>query len=248
MKSSLAILLGALALAGCVTAAPQAPRPVGFPTAPVEAGPRLSPERAVDTFVAVRNRMEPVIERACRAQAPRANCDFQIGVADDANLPPNAFQTLDAAGRPIIAFTVALIADARNADEMGFVMGHEAAHHIAGHIPRQQANAQIGAVLGAALGAAMGGGDQSVELGQQIGGTYGARRYAKDYELEADALGTELTLHAGYDPERGAAFFTRIPDPGDRFLGTHPPNADRIATVRRTLLRLGVAPGGADPA
>jgi predicted Zn-dependent protease len=90
----------------------------------------------------------------------------------------------------------------------------------------------------------MGGGDQSVELGQQIGGTYGSRRYAKDYELEADALGTELTLRAGYDPERGAAFFTRIPDPGDRFLGTHPPNADRIATVRQTLMRLGVAPRG----
>jgi len=32
---------------------------------------------------------------------------------------------------------------------------------------------------------------------------------------------------------RGAAFFTQIADPGDRFLGTHPPNAKRIETVRR---------------
>jgi predicted Zn-dependent protease len=51
--------------------------------------------------------------------------------------------------------------------------------------------------------------------------------------LEADALGTVITKRAGYDPVRGAAFFTQIADPGDRFLGTHPPNAKRIDTVKR---------------
>ena len=30
----------------------------------------------------------------------------------------------------------------------------------------------------------------------------------------------------------GAAFFERIPDPGRRFMGTHPANADRIAVVQ----------------
>jgi predicted Zn-dependent protease len=61
----------------------------------------------------------------------------------------------------------------------------------------------------------------------------GARTYSKDFELEADALGTVISMRAGFDPIRGAAFFTRIPDPGNRFLGTHPPNAQRIETVRR---------------
>lgn len=237
----LVALAAVLGLSACISTAPQAPEPLPAPPVAAygDAGPRLSPEQAVETFIAVRNRMEPVAERACRQQSDSGNCDFQIGVADDPNLPPNAFQTLDSAGRPVIAFTVALIAEARNADEMAFVMGHEAAHHIAGHIPRQQAEARIGAALGAALGAAMGGGDQNVQLGQQLGGTYGARRFAKDYELEADALGTELAWRAGFDPARGAAFFTRIPDPGNRFLGTHPPNGERLATVRRTLARLG---------
>ncbi|MEL6518654.1 MAG: M48 family metalloprotease, partial [Pseudomonadota bacterium] len=72
-----------------------------------------------------------------------------------------------------------------------------------------------------------------VETAQRIGGTVGARRFAKDFELEADALGTRIAAAAGYDPVRGAEFFNRIPDPGDQFLGTHPPNADRMATVRR---------------
>lgn len=241
MKSQIVLAAAALGLSGCIPTAPYAPAPLPAEQPYAASGPAMSPEQSVDTFIAVRSRIEPVVERACRERAAARNCDFQIGVADDPNLPPNAFQTLDKAGRPVIAFTVALIADARNADEIAFVMGHEAAHHIAGHIPRQQANAQMGAVLGAALGAALGS-EQSVQMGQQLGGTYGARRYAKDFELEADALGTELTVMAGYDPERGAAFFTRIPDPGNAFLGTHPPNAQRLATVRGTLARMGWAP------
>ncbi|MDB4254950.1 peptidase M48, partial [bacterium] len=38
---------------------------------------------------------------------------------------------------------------------------------------------------------------------------------------------------AGFDPLNGAQFFFRVPDPGDRFLGTHPANADRLRTVQR---------------
>jgi predicted Zn-dependent protease len=61
----------------------------------------------------------------------------------------------------------------------------------------------------------------------------GARSYSKNFELEADALGTVITHNAGYNPVRGAEFFSQLPDPGNRFLGTHPPNAQRIETVRR---------------
>jgi len=63
--------------------------------------------------------------------------------------------------------------------------------------------------------------------------------YSKDFELEADALGTVITAQAGFDPLLGADFFFRIPDPGNSFLGTHPANADRVAIVRRTAARFG---------
>ena len=66
----------------------------------------------------------------------------------------------------------------------------------------------------------------------------GARSYSKEFELEADALGTVITKKAGFNPLVGAEFFTRIPDPGNRFLGTHPPNAQRIETVRRVNAKL----------
>lgn len=228
-------ILAVLALSACIDVSQ--PAPVSGPPLPA-AGPTLSPNEAARNFTSVVARMEPVIERECRASGIRSNCDFRIVVDDRPNQPPNAYQTLGKNGRPIIAFTLGLIAEARNADELAFVMGHEAAHHIEEHIPRQQQEALTGALILGGLTAITGGDQTAIKSAQNIGGTLGARRYAKDYELEADALGTVLAWRAGYDPERGAAFFTRIPDPGNRFLGTHPPNASRIDTVRRTLARL----------
>jgi predicted Zn-dependent protease len=190
------------------------------------------------SFVRVVNVLEPVAERECRTQTTNVNCDFNIVVDDRPGEPANAYQTLDRQGRPIIAFTLALIADAQNEDELAFVMGHEAAHHILGHIGRQQQNAVAGAVIFAGLATLSGGDANAVESAQRLGAQVGARSYSKDFELEADALGTIITHRAGYNPLRGAEFFTRIPDPGDKFLGTHPPNAARINTVRNTVAGL----------
>lgn len=198
----------------------------------------VSSRTSARNFVQVVNTLEPVAERECRARTTNVNCDFNIVVDDRPGEPANAYQTLDRQGRPIIAFTLALIADVQNEDELAFVMGHEAAHHIAGHIARQQQNAVAGAVIFAGLATLSGGDANTVRSAQELGAQVGARSYSKDFELEADALGTVITKRAGYDPLRGAAFFTRIPDPGDKFLGTHPPNASRIETVRRTAAAL----------
>jgi predicted Zn-dependent protease len=65
-----------------------------------------------------------------------------------------------------------------------------------------------------------------------------ARGYSREFELEADALGAEIAWTAGFDPVRGTGFFDRLPDPGDRFLGTHPPNAERKATVAAAVRRM----------
>ncbi len=112
-------------------------------------------------------------------------------------------------------------------------MGHESAHHISGHIARQRQNATAGAILLGGIAAITGAGQGAISTAQDLGAAVGARTYSKDFELEADALGTIITKRAGYNPVRGAQFFTQIPDPGDRFLGTHPPNAKRLETVKR---------------
>ena len=191
-------------------------------------------DQTARAFATVVARVEPVAERECRARTNGVNCDFRILVDDRPNQPANAFQTLDENQRPIIVFTLALLDEARNADEIAFVMGHEAAHHVRGHIARQRQNAAAGAVIFGGLASITGADPTAIESAQRIGAQVGARTYSKDFELEADALGTVITSRAGYNPVTGAEFFNRIPDPGDRFLGTHPPNAQRIETVRRT--------------
>jgi len=218
----LVVILTLAVLAGCT--APGAP-------------PGPAPANA-QTFIAVAARVEPVAEAACRARAQATRCNFRIVVDTRADQPPNAFQTIDRAGRPIIGFNVALIALARNADELAFVMGHEAAHHIEGHIPQRERAAASGALLGAILASEQGLDAASIKQAGQIGAELGARRFSKEFELEADVLGTEIALQAGYDAIRGSAFFDRLPDPGNRFLGTHPANAERKALVRATQKRL----------
>ena len=221
-----AFLLMFLALAGCEVPAPVPPPQPGTVARP-------DSRTAATNFVTVVRRVEPVAEQACREQTRGVNCDYLVVVDDRPRQQPNAFHTVDRAGRPVIGFTLALIADAQNQDELAFILGHEAAHHIEGHIARGQQAAVAGAVVAGAL-AQLGGADAAtIRSMQDLGGQVGVRTFAKGFELEADALGTRIALRAGYDPVRGAEYFTRIPDPGNRFLGTHPPNADRLATVRR---------------
>lgn len=223
----------ALALSGCVPTYSTPPAmPIAQP-APVE------PARAAaENFIAVVARVEPVAERYCRDRGVARNCDFRIVVDDRPGQPPNAFQTLDSFNRPVIGFTLALIADARNQDELAFVLGHEAAHHIEGHIPKRQDQALSGALVAGVIAQASGLSPEEVKAAQNLGAEVAARSYSKDFELQADALGAEIALVAGYDPVRGSGFFDRLPDPGDKFLGSHPPNAARKAQVAATVRRL----------
>ena len=228
------LLVVSLALSGCVSSYPvPSTRPVAATAAPEQPAPV-----AVENFLAVVSRVKPVAERYCRERHVAQNCNFRIVVDDRPGQPPNAFQTVDSFNRPVIGFTVALIVGARNQDELAFVLGHEAAHHVEGHIPKRQDQAMSSAILAGILAQAGGLSPEEVKEAQSLGAQVGARSYSKDFELQADALGAEIALMAGYDPVRGIAFFDRLPDPGDKFLGSHPPNAARKATVLATVRRL----------
>ena len=91
-----------------------------------------------------------------------------------------------------------------------------------------------------AAGQVRGGSPEAIQNAQQLGAVVGARRYSQEFELEADALGTVIAARAGFDPVRGAQFFFRLPDPGNRILGTHPPNAERVEIVNQTAAALGL--------
>lgn len=231
-----AVIIALATLGACV--APTSPQTAPQGQSQLASQTSGSAGISVEDFAAVVRQMEPVAEAECRARLPQGRCDYKIQVDRRTSQPANAYQSVNANGDPTITFTIALINEVQNRDELAFVMGHEAAHHIAGHLERTQSTALAGGVLGGLIGAALGGDAATIDMLQNVGATVGARSYSKAYELEADQLGTVITARAGFNPVRGAQFFTRIPDPGDRFLGTHPPNAQRIETVKRTMAGL----------
>ena len=216
----------------------------------------LTPRLAAAHYKRVVKRVEPIAEKFCRSQtADREgfDCDFQIVIDPDLNATANAFQTVNAQNEPIIIFNIQFIADARNPDELAFVLGHEAGHHIAEHLEKQQKQQITGALIMGVLTAV----SQSyqtqanpyrstaydqIELQNNMatGASLGGIAFSQTYELEADMIGTYIAESAGYNPEKGALIFARRENPKNvngslSFWGTHPPSVDRIAIVISTL-------------
>lgn len=232
-------VIGMLVVAGCAVAPDGIPgtgpgeyggTEIGMPGAVTSSGQKV---RDANNVV---QRMGPVIEQQClsRRQSP-IRCDFHFVVDERDGLEPNAFQTVDRAGRPIIGFTKSLINETRNADEVAFVVGHEASHHILGHLDAKASSARTGALILGGIIAASGGSPGAVQGAQSMGAQVGMRYFSKDWELQADYLGAIITRQAGYDPMRGAAFFDRLPDPGNQVLGSHPSRAARKGQVAKAM-------------
>lgn len=227
----LLVLLATLSLGACVTTPPAGtvlPSEAQIPDAPT--GVPISVARALQ----VTAQIEPVAEAVCRAERPQLDCDFDIVVLRDPRAGINAFQTVDPdTGQPVIILTVGLINEVRSADELAFVIGHEAAHHIAQHIGQQQGAAERGARIFGQEAIRNGASREEVIEAANLGALVGSRQFSQSAELEADALGTIITCQAGFDAVEGAEFFSQLPDPGDNVLGTHPPNRQRIQVIRR---------------
>ncbi|EPX83927.1 M48 family metalloprotease [Salipiger mucosus] len=223
--------------------------------ATAKSGRKLSGTLSTRQFRRVVSRVEPVAERFCRqetAEQENFNCDILIRI--DRSFPgKNAYQTYDDAGRPVVAFTPAMIQDARNPDELAFVLGHEMGHHIGQHQHKQQQQAMAGAlIMGAmtAYGQAQanaanpyryrGGEQRALQNSMDAGAGIGKMAYSQTYELESDVIGTAITRAAGYDPVKGARFFARpeekrLGNGALSFWGTHPPDEKRLATVLATM-------------
>jgi Zn-dependent protease with chaperone function len=212
-------LLFVLALAGCVEAAPTQSPPRS------DDADRAEVNQAVTRFKNVIQRVKPVAEAECRKRTRNTNCRLNISVAADTDLPPNATMGKDKHGRSQMVFTKSMLFYVHNEDELALIMSHEAAHHILGHFDQSVANATTYAALFETLGAA--------ELGAKIG----FRLNSKEMEIAADKLGTIIMKKAGFDPLNGLKYLTRVRDPGDKFLGSHPPNRERIHAIRSVAMQ-----------
>ncbi|GGL60534.1 M48 family metalloprotease [Wenxinia marina] len=220
-----------------------------------EIRPTVGSAHALRQFERVIARVEPAAEAFCRSQTtdrPSFNCDVHI-IVDHERSDRNAYQTYTNDGSVIVAFTVPLIADARNEDELAFVLGHEVGHHVGQHIQKSRQQAMAGALIMGALvayGQAQanaanpyrytGNDSANMRNAMDLGAGLGDMAFSQTYELESDMIGTYIATSAGYDPIVGARFFARPEEPvtpqGARsFWGTHPSDEVRLATVIETV-------------
>ncbi|RMF20579.1 MAG: hypothetical protein D6760_11255 [Deltaproteobacteria bacterium] len=140
-----------------------------------------------------------------------------------------------------VGITTGMMRFVESDDELALVVGHEIAHNVLGHVRRRQANSLAGALLGALLdiGAAAAGvdtGGAGTRMGMQAGGI----AYAKEFEAEADYLGSYLAARAGFDI-RGAPLLWRrmaVEHPssiGHTFMASHPSTPERATALARTV-------------
>ncbi len=212
--------------------------------APVQTKPAPTVTRSAQSGLAAFNRVsrrvEPVAERSCRAIHKNANpkfCDFVIKVHNDPKQPANAFQSIGKDGRPVLTFNINMIRSIQNDNEIAFILGHETGHQIATHLSKTQQNQGLGMILGAGAAVLLGG---DIQAGADLGSLVGARSYSKNYELQADRIGTYIADRAGYNPVIGARSFNRTKG-SNAFLSTHPPSQDRIDTVNATYAQIKAA-------
>lgn len=233
-----------LFISGCTAVPPE--RVIILDDQPVQAAPAAdrSAAAARASFDRSVSRIGPVAQQYCRQANPGfpvAGCDFRFAISTDPKLGENAFQSIDRGGRPNITFTLALLQDLQNDDEVAFILGHETGHQIARHLYQTSANQQVGALLLAGLLASTGqASDASIQQAADLGAYLGNRAYSKNYELEADTLAVRITSAAGYNPVKGAQPFTRGETGSSALFSTHPPSAQRYQNVLREAQRQGL--------
>jgi Zn-dependent protease with chaperone function len=134
-----------------------------------------------------------------------------------------------------------MIEASKNEAEMAGVMAHEISHVALRHGTAQATKGekfQIGAIAGQVLGAIVGGTAGSIiAQGSQFGlGTY-FLKYSREYETQADILGSQIMARAGYDPRNMANMFKTIEAQGGRggpeWMSSHPNPGNRYNTINR---------------
>jgi beta-barrel assembly-enhancing protease len=134
-----------------------------------------------------------------------------------------------------------MIEAAKTEAEVAGVMAHELSHVALRHGTAQATKGQkfqIGSVLGQIAGAIVGGTAGSIiSQGTQFGLGAAFLKYSREYESQADILGTQILARAGYDPRQMANMFKTIEEEGGgsgpEWLSSHPNPGNRYEAINR---------------
>src|SRR6188508_1444909 len=134
-----------------------------------------------------------------------------------------------------------MIEAAKNEGEVAGVIAHELSHVALRHGTAQATKAtkyEIGTLLGAVVGSIIGGNvGNVVAQGTQFGLGTAFLRFSREFERQADLLGSHIMAAAGYDPLEMAAMFKTIEKQGGpggpQWLSDHPNPGDRYAYITK---------------
>jgi Zn-dependent protease with chaperone function len=180
-------------------------------------------------------------------QQPAFEYTFSVVEAKDIN----AFAL---PGGPMFVQTGMILA-AKREGEMAGVMGHEIAHVALRHATAQATKAapyqtlgQLGAIGGVILGGALG---SIVGQGAQAGAGMFILKYSREYETEADILGSQIMARAGYDPRDLSEMFRTIEatsggSGGPQWMSSHPNPGNRYQRIEQEAKLLRVTASSQD--
>ncbi len=134
-----------------------------------------------------------------------------------------------------------MIESARNEGELAGVMAHEISHialrHATAQATKQGSAKSMLGTIGLILGGAILGGETGAQLGA-LGAHAWMTKYSREYESQADMLGTHIMARAGYDPRDLANVFRTIQQEGGgsgapEWLSSHPDPGNRYDKINR---------------
>ena len=144
-----------------------------------------------------------------------------------------------------------LILLSQSESELASVMAHEIGHvqqrHIARMIAKQKESLAIavGSILLALLASRAGGGGDAAQAALAVGQGAALSRqlsFSRDNEREADRVGFDILVNAGFDPRAMATFFTQMQNStriyesfAPAYLRTHPMTVERITDIQGRL-------------
>ena len=142
-----------------------------------------------------------------------------------------------------------LIEAAENEAQLAGVMAHEMAHVALRHGTNQVSKAYLTQAGLGVVGALLGGGGATRDIIDTVGG-FGLNavflKFSRSAEKQADIVGAQMLVKAGYDPLAMAKFFEILAEHSDRdpskleqFFSSHPPPADRSRRVQEEAQLLG---------
>lgn len=161
-------------------------------------------------------------------------------------------ETINAFAAPggFVFVTREALKNAANEDELAAILAHEVAHVRRGHALGSIKKSRWAGVAKEAL-------DTSVQLDAAALGNLtevfeGAmedmtdalivKGYSRDTEFEADRVGLEIMVRAGYDPRAFVAYLEKLDEHQDTgsggFYATHPKASERIAKLEARIAKL----------